>query len=89
METKGKHYIVGVHITDRVKHVPQVQAVLTNFGCYINTRIGLHEASDAMCSPYGLLIVELLGDNGKLEEFSNSLLGIEGVDVKSMVFSHD
>ena len=86
---KGKHYIVGIHITDRVKHVPQVQTVLTNFGCYIKTRIGLHELSENTCSPNGLLVVELLGENGRLEEFSKALEAVDGVDVKSMVFSHD
>lgn len=89
MAKKGNHFIIGVHITDRVKNVPSVQAVLTNFGCYIKTRLGLHEISDSSCSPSGLLIVELLGDNGKADEFINALQAIEGVDVQKMIFTHD
>ncbi len=88
METPKSHYIVGVHITDRVKHVPSVQEVLTRFGCLIKTRIGLHDVSDQACSPNGLLIVELLGDQSNLEEFSKALSAVEGVDVKSMIFDH-
>lgn len=89
METKGKHYVVGIHVTDRVMHIPSVQNVLTEFGCFIKTRIGLHETSDFSCSPNGLIIIELMGDNGKLEEFTSALSRIGGIDVKQMVFTHD
>jgi hypothetical protein len=87
-ETKN-HYVVGIHITNRVKHVPSVQNVLTEYGCDIKTRLGLHDTSEFSCSPNGLLIIELLGDNGKLESFTKALASIEGIDVKSMVFSHE
>ena len=89
METQKSHYIMGIHITDRVKNVPAVQEVLTRFGCLIKTRIGLHDVSDQSCSPNGLLIVELLGDESNLREFSDALGAVEGVDVKSMIFDHD
>jgi hypothetical protein len=89
MAKKENHFIIGVHITDRVKNVPSVQTVLTNFGCFIKTRLGLHEISDSSCSPSGLLIVELLGDSGKSDEFINALQAIEGVDVQKMIFTHD
>lgn len=89
MSSGGKHYIVGIHITNRVKHVPSVQNVLTEFGCSIKTRIGLHEMSDDSCSPNGLILVELIGGDNNLKNFTSSLLKIEGVGVKEMVFSHD
>lgn len=89
MAERANHYVVGIHITNRVKHVPSVQNVLTNFGCFIKTRLGLHETSDSSCSPNGLLIVELLGGNGKVDEFTKALTDIEGVEVKTMIFGHD
>lgn len=89
MEKNGNHYIIGIHISNRVKHVPSVQAVLTEFGCYIKTRLGLHEVTDSTCSPNGLLIVELVGGQSKVDEFVKALSSIEGVDVKQMVFTHD
>ncbi|KMQ51316.1 hypothetical protein CHISP_1799 [Chitinispirillum alkaliphilum] len=89
MEEKlANHYIVGVHITDRVKHVPYVQDVFTRFGCHIKTRIGLHDVADQFCSPNGLVLVELLGDEKNLVRFSEALQAIEGVDVQHMVFRH-
>ncbi len=89
MSYSGKHYIVGIHVTNRVKHIPSVQNVLTEFGCSIKTRIGLHEMSNDTCSPNGLILVELIGDDNNLKNFTSSLLKIEGVEVKEMVFSHD
>ncbi len=88
MSSSATHYIIGVHITNRVKNVPSVQAVLTEFGCFIKTRLGLHDITNDSCSPNGLLIVELLGEDGKFEAFVRALKAIEGVDCQSMVFKH-
>jgi len=88
MTNPKNHCIVGVHITDRVRHVPAVQEIFTKFGCFIKTRIGLHDMGDNSCSPNGLIIVELLGDKGKSHEFISELAAIEGVDVQHMVFTH-
>ncbi|HBG28500.1 MAG: hypothetical protein A2Y10_14945 [Planctomycetes bacterium GWF2_41_51] len=84
--------ILGVHITDRVKHVVGsggVQPILTEYGCYIKTRLGLHEAGKDFCSPNGLLILELAGDLNKCVELEKKLTEIEGVSVKKIVFEHD
>ncbi|MCX7046798.1 MAG: hypothetical protein NTX50_15090 [Candidatus Sumerlaeota bacterium] len=88
MNCKAKHIIVGIHVTDRVKHVKQVQDILTCFGCYIKTRLGLHEASPDFCSPNGLLILELLDDDVKHADLVNQLKLVEGIEVKEMVFEH-
>ncbi|MDR0306673.1 MAG: hypothetical protein LBI42_07525 [Chitinispirillales bacterium] len=90
---KRNHYIVGIHIDDRVSHVPQVQEILTKFGCFIKTRIGLHDiglhdVGESSCSSNGIIIVELLGDSGRFEEFTSALSGVDGVDVQYMVFEH-
>jgi len=89
MSKSNDHYIVGVHITNRVENVPSVQAVFTEFGCYIKTRLGLHEISEDKCSANGLVLIELLGDNGKIDAFVKALKAIKGVDVQSMTFRHD
>jgi hypothetical protein len=89
MGEKANHYIIGIHISNRVKNVLSVQNVLTEFGCHIKTRLGLHELSDSSCSPNGLLIIELLGEDGKAEEFVKALKEVEGVDVQKMIFTHD
>jgi len=89
---KDPHIILGVHITDRFKHVAGsggVQALLTEYGCHIKTRLGLHETGKDYCSPNGLLILELVGALDKCRELEQKLSAIEGVSVQKMVFEHD
>jgi hypothetical protein len=83
-----KHLIVGVHITNRVKRAPEVQKVLTEFGCSIKTRLGLHEASATACSPSGLILLEMVGDDKASNRMARKLKAIEGVEVQKMVFAH-
>lgn len=83
-----KHIILGVHITDRIKHVSAVQSTLTEFGCSIRTRLGLHEAEAGYCSPNGLLLLEMTDDDKTADQLAARLSAIEGVEVKKMVFDH-
>lgn len=84
-----QHIIMGVHITDRTKHVGRVQSLLTEYGCYIKTRLGLHEASKKVCSPNGLIVLELIDDAVMAEEFAGKLSALEGVEVQKMIFDHE
>ncbi len=83
-----KHVVVGVHITERVKLAGEVQKVFTEFGCQIRTRLGLHEADKGVCSPNGLIILELVDDDAKVSSLKKKLTAIDGVEVQSMVFDH-
>lgn len=84
------HIIVGVHVTDRVKHAGEVQGVLTTYGCDIKTRLGLHEVGpEASCSPNGLLLIEFVGSKARCNGFCRKLNAVEGVDAKAMSFGHD
>ena len=83
-----KHVIIGIHITDRMHHVDPVQHLLTEYGCSIRTRLGLHEASEDFCSPNGLLLLELVGQEQSTTEMMDKLNQIEGVEAQKMVFDH-
>jgi hypothetical protein len=83
-----QHVIIGIHITNRVKHVPEVQKVLTKFGCSIKTRLGLHEAGKDHCSPNGLVLIEFVGAAPEADEMMAALDKIEGVETQKMVFGH-
>jgi len=82
------HVIVGIHITDRVHHVAQVQSILTEYGCSIRTRLGLHEAGSDYCSPNGLLLLEMIGETKASEAMMAKLHKVEGVEVQKMIFTH-
>ena len=83
-----QHIILGVHITDRIHHVRNVQDTLTEFGCSIRTRLGLHEADKGFCSSNGLLLLEMTDDAATAQKLADKLNAIEGVEVKTMVFDH-
>ena len=83
-----KHIIYCVHVTDRLKHVSQVQALLTEYGCNIKTRLGLHETSPEACSPNGLLVMEMVGDDNTCRQMLDKLNQVEGVEAKSVIFDH-
>ena len=86
---RTNHVIIGIHIQDRVKQAQDVQKLLTDYGCYIKTRLGLHEADDEVCAANGLILLELVGDQSKSEELASKLNAFDGVDAQKMIFVHD
>jgi hypothetical protein len=82
------HVILGVHVVNREHHAPGVQAVLTEFGENIKTRLGLHDVHDGYCSPNGLLLIEFIGDDARRDVLVKRLSAIQGIEVKQMVFDH-
>jgi len=84
-----RHIVIGVHITDRVHHAHEVQDLFTEYGCSIKTRIGLHVASENFCSPNGVVLLELAGDEKPIFELIEKLEAVENVDVQKMIFEHD
>jgi hypothetical protein len=84
---KQDHVIVGIHVTNRVKHATEVQAVFTQFGGTIKTRLGLHDTAHKDTDK-GLILIEIVAPAGKVTAFCSALARIKGVDVKKMVFKH-
>lgn len=87
--TEARHIVLGVHITDRVHHAHVVQDLFTEYGRSIKTRIGLHDVSETFCSPNGLVVLEMAGDEGPVFEMIEKIEAVEGVDVQQMIFAHD
>ncbi|NLH40712.1 MAG: hypothetical protein GX448_02640 [Planctomycetes bacterium] len=87
--SKARHIVIGIHISDRVHNVPGVQNLLTEYGCSIKTRIGLHAVDEKFCSPNGLILLEMAGPEKPTLELFDKLKAIEGVDVQKMIFEHD
>jgi hypothetical protein len=82
----AKRTILGVQVTNRLERAQDVQQVLTEYGCNIKTRLGLHEVSGSECSTVGLLIVETYGDRAEIQQMEAKLKKIKGLVVKKMVF---
>ncbi len=82
------HRIVGIHVTDRVQRAGEVQQLLSEYGCSIRTRVGLHHLDGDVCSPNGLLLLELFGDEAPCRALTEKLAAIDGVEVQQMTFEH-
>jgi hypothetical protein len=89
MMKNGEHVVLGIHIQNRVKDAPEIQKILTGYGCNIKTRIGLHEVTESFCSGSGLVILEMVGEPAVYNELAARLNAFDGVEVQKMIFGHD
>jgi len=78
--------IMGIEVGNREDSALNVQKVLTESGCIIKTRLGLHEAVN-ICSSKGLILLEFVQDKEKeVKEFEEKISKIEDVKVQKMEF---
>lgn len=79
--------IMGVQLLDRMQNAADFQALLSKYGCYIQTRIGLHKASPEACSASGLILLDFMDNTEEqVAEFEKELSDLGNAIVKKMVF---
>lgn len=74
--------VLLVLVSNRKESAEMVQKILTGWGCYIKTRLGIHDGILENCTESGLIFIELIGGNEKHEEIARKLNLIKGVDAK-------
>ncbi len=75
--------IMAVRIEQREATAVQVQKILTDYGCSIRTRLGLHDqTNDNTCSPSGILILQLACEESVAAELESKLNAVQGVKVR-------
>lgn len=74
--------IMAILVDNRSDIAPKVQEVLTNYGCIIDTRLGMHQSND--CSEEGLIILKLCGDSDQISKLEEELKGLDRVAVNKM-----
>lgn len=82
----AERIILGVQVTNRLENIMDVQKILTEFGCNIKTRLGLHEVTESHCSTVGLLILETYGNVADILRMESKLRELKGLTVQKMVF---
>jgi len=76
-------YIMAVRLENRNESAVTVQKILTEYGCCIRTRLGLHDYDEAgVCSPAGILILQLCCGGEKSQELEKALGAVDGVKAK-------
>lgn len=69
-------------VSHRREAAEMVQKILTGWGCYIKTRLGIHDGVMENCSDSGLIFLELTGESAKHEEITRKLNLVKGVDAR-------
>ncbi len=77
--------IIGVKIKNRVESATEIQEILTKHGCSIKTRIGLHNVDCGTCSPFGLILLEVV-EHEKALEIERDLLQVNDIELQEMIF---
>ena len=74
--------VVLIKIDHRASEAAKVQGILTDFGCNIKTRLGLHEVSNEFCATDGLIVLEVEGEKDIIAQMNDKLNAIEHVTAK-------
>ena len=75
--------IMIVKTCKRRSNADTMQKVLTEYGCIVKTRLGLHEAGD-VCSDEGVIILQLADQKDEIEKFEKALSALDGITVKTV-----
>lgn len=74
----SKENILIIKTSKRRENVDTLQKILTEFGCIIKMRLGLHEAED-VCSDEGLIILQLIDNSEEAEKLEIALKKLDGI----------
>ena len=75
------HKVVVIGIQHRREEADKLQKVLTQYGCEVKARLGLHEAG-SQCSDEGLIILQLVPDEPKADSLVDDLNKLDGIKAK-------
>lgn len=84
-----KTVVLGILLSKRTNSAMKFQEIITNHGCCINTRIGLHHADKNKCPMGGVILLDLVGDDEEIAALENAIKQIEGVNIQKMEFIHE
>ncbi len=74
--------VILVKIDHRSTEAVKVQNILTEYGCNIKVRLGLHEVSKEFCANDGLIILEVEGSSAELNAIVAALNKVEYVQAQ-------
>jgi hypothetical protein len=81
--------IMLILIGSRQEAAEKVQKILTGWGCFIKTRLGLHDDVLENCTQSGLIFLELTGDLEQMQEIERKLNLIKSVDARLISLNTD
>ena len=76
------YYVIGIRMDNRVGNAAAFQKVLTENGCKIKARLGLHEVSEDLCATDGVIVLQPYGEKEEVEQLVKSLNALDGIKAK-------
>ncbi len=76
------YYFIGVRMDNRTSNATSFQQVLTQNGCKIKARLGLHEVNADSCATDGMIILQPFGEKEEIEQLVKDLNKLDGVKAK-------
>jgi hypothetical protein len=80
-----EYQIVAVKVGNREGVAQDMQKILTEHGCVIKVRLGLHDMPPNACSPAGLVLMEVAGDDSEIQEMVKKLGALPETSAKYIV----
>ena len=77
-----EYKMVLIKVEQRTDSADMVQKILTDFGCSIKVRLGLHDVPCNACSPSGLIFLQVSGDDDPIKEMISELNNLDSVTAK-------
>lgn len=75
--------ILGIRTQNRFDSSDCIQKILTQYGCFVKTRLGLHETEE--CSKSGIILLEIPSKE-KAILIEKKILDISGIETQRMEF---
>ncbi|MFV0402222.1 MAG: hypothetical protein ACK5LX_16615 [Oscillospiraceae bacterium] len=76
------HYLIGIRMDNRVDNAMDFQRALTENGCMIKARLGLHEVSESACANDGLIVLQPCGTKEEIDKLLADINRLDGVTAK-------
>lgn len=77
--------LVVIKMEKRQESAVKVQNTLTENGCFIKVRLGLHDVGSETCSSSGLILLEVNPREPQVDDMIKLLNQIDGVVAKDLV----
>ncbi|QOR36110.1 hypothetical protein IMX26_04655 [Clostridium sp. 'deep sea'] len=78
--------VMCILVKNRTKDAPQLQSILTNHGCIIKTRVGMHEVAN--CAEDGLIMLHLSGKKEAIDDLEKSINSLSEIRARTMLLDY-
>ncbi len=84
-ENRMDYRVVAVKTGNREGVAQDMQKIFTEHGCTIKVRLGLHDMPPDACSPEGLILMEVAGEDAEIQEMVAKLNSLPETIAKYLI----